>query len=169
MPTSQTAQGVDRTLLRTYLNDHLTGATGMLQRLEHMRDSYRDLPIHDEVAQLTQDVREERSRLAEIIETLGLTRSRPKEALARAGEVAGRLKLNGRLFSRSPMSPVLELELLQSGVSGKSGLWRTLGTHAGQLGLDATEFQHLEHQALEQVETLVRCHRALVGPAFRQG
>ena len=42
------------------------------------------------------------------------------------GEKAGRLKLNGRLLSRSPLSSLEELELMRLGVTGKAAGWRTL-------------------------------------------
>lgn len=167
MPDDQTSPDVDSELLQTYLDDHLTGATAMLQRLNRMVESYRDLPVHDDLVQLRDDIRSERRRLRKVIASLGLRRSLPKEALARAGEVAGRLKLNGRWTSRSPLSPLLELELLQSGVSGKSGLWRVLTTHASALGLDPAEFRALEKQAADQVDVIIRCHRLLLPDAFR--
>ena len=37
-------------------------------------------------------------------------------AVARAGEAAGRLKTNGRGLMRSPMTPLLEIELLRGAV-----------------------------------------------------
>ena len=42
------------------------------------------------------------------------------------GERVGRLKLNGRLLARSPLSSLEELELLSLGVTGKAAGWRTL-------------------------------------------
>jgi hypothetical protein len=167
VPEDQSSPEIDRELLRTYLDDHLTGATGVLQRLDRMVDTYRDLPVHGDLVRLRADIRTERRRLTKVIATLGLRRSLPKEALARVGEVAGRLKRNGRWVSRSPLTPLLELELLQSGVSGKSGLWRVLGTHALALGLDPAEFRALEEQADDQLDVIVRCHRVLVPHALR--
>jgi hypothetical protein len=45
-------------------------------------------------------------------------------------EKAARLKLNGRLLSRSPLSSLEELEMLRLGVEGKAAGWRTLRTLA---------------------------------------
>jgi hypothetical protein len=42
-----------------------------------------------------------------------------------AGQL-GRLKLNGRLVSRSPLSDVIELEMLVVGITGKQALWESL-------------------------------------------
>jgi hypothetical protein len=163
----ETSTRIDREQLRTYLNDHLSGATGVLHRLERMADSYPDLPVHPDIVRLRDDVRTERRRLRAVIRSLGLGLNLPKQALARVGELAGRLKLNGRVLPRSPLSPLLELELLQSGVSAKSGLWRVLAAHAPSLGLDPQEFRRLEEQAEAQVEAIVRAHRTMLVDAFR--
>lgn len=57
---------------------------------------------------------------------LGVSTDHPKVALGRLTEKARRLKPNGRLFSRSPLSDVLELESMLLGVQGKASCWRTL-------------------------------------------
>ena len=49
-----------------------------------------------------------------------------KDGLARIAERLGRLKLNGRLTSRSPLSDLLELETLVVGITGKQALWVSL-------------------------------------------
>jgi len=49
-----------------------------------------------------------------------------KVYLGWAAEKAGRLKLNGRLLSRSPLSSLVELEGLAVGIQGKIAGWRTL-------------------------------------------
>ncbi|MFF2223696.1 hypothetical protein ACFVV7_10335 [Streptomyces globisporus] len=41
-------------------------------------------------------------------------------------EKAGRLKPNGHLISRSPLSDLLEAESMLLGVLGKTACWRTL-------------------------------------------
>jgi hypothetical protein len=42
------------------------------------------------------------------------------------GREGGGLKLNGSLWSRSPLSGVAELEILRLDVEGKAAAWRTL-------------------------------------------
>ena len=49
-----------------------------------------------------------------------------KVGMVRVAERAGRLKLNGTLFKRSPLSSVIELETLVVGVRGKEALWAAL-------------------------------------------
>lgn len=160
----------ERSLLQIYLEDHLTGATAAEQRLAMMRDGYGEdgLPVAAEVTRLWQEVSEDRDRLLGVIATLGLHRHGPKLLLARTGELVGRLKLNGRLRHRSPLTPLLELELVQAGISGKTGLWRSLTVHAEALGLDAEEFRGLEERAERQLDLVVDAHRRLTREAFRE-
>lgn len=159
----------DRRLLGIYLTDHLAGATGAVQRLEQMRSAYTDLPVHGEIADLAGRVAGERDRLAELIHELGLSPRRGELVLARAGEALGRLKLNGRVLSRSPLTPLLEVELLRSGVVGKLSLWQTLQVHGAELGLDAQELVGLHQRALDQLEVIERIHAVLARDAFTAG
>jgi len=158
---------VDRQLLQIYLTDHLAGATGAMQRLDRMRESSKGLPIHNEVVQLAEDIQADRGRLIALLDALDLGRRSHKEGLARLGELVGRLKLNGRLSTRSPLSPLLELELLRGGIIGKLSLWQTLGALAADLGLDSEEMAALERAAAEQLEVIARCHQTLAGDTFR--
>jgi hypothetical protein len=50
---------------------------------------------------------------------------------------SGRLKLNGRILRRSPLSRVVELEALVVGVRGKEALWTALrGAQVSLRGID---------------------------------
>lgn len=159
---------VDRRLLTLYLTHHLSAATGVVQRLDRMTEEYTDLAVHDEIAGLARQIRTERDRLDEMIAELGLEQRRHEQVLARAGELVGRLKLNGRFLSRSPLTPNVELELLSSGVIGKLSLWQTLQAHQDELGLDAAELEQRAQDARTQLDTVERC-RAVVAPdAFRR-
>lgn len=41
---------VQKQLLTIYLSDHLSGATGVVQRLSRMTSKYTELSVHDEPA-----------------------------------------------------------------------------------------------------------------------
>jgi hypothetical protein len=60
------------------------------------------------------------------MEQLAVTPSALKVGTVRVAEFVGRLKLNGRIFERSPLSSVVELETLVVGVRGKEALWTAL-------------------------------------------
>jgi len=57
---------------------------------------------------------------------LGIAPNRLKVGLVRLAERAGRLKLNGKVLGHSPLSDVVELEMLVVGVRAKEALWTAL-------------------------------------------
>lgn len=120
--TPQSADG----LLAIYLNDHLAGATGGVELARRMAVWY---PIPGQQAtleRLAEDIAQDRQALLDLMGVLGVTVRRYKVGAAWAAEKAGRLKLNGSLVSRSPLSNLEELEMLRLGVEGKAAGWRTL-------------------------------------------
>lgn len=154
---------VDRRILQTYLSDHLTGAAGGRARALKMSEWYADREIGPELAVVARQLDEEHTHLSELIDDLGLRRGRPLQVLARVGEFVGRAKTNGRVLTGSPMTPLLELELLRAAVNGKQGLWQVLTEYADELGLDADVHRRLTADAQRQAETLERLH-ALIRP-----
>jgi len=71
------------------------------------------------------------------------------------GEKAGRLKLNGHLLTRSPLSSLEELELLRLGVEGKAAGWRTLRILADREDhLDSGRLDELISSARRQADLL---------------
>ena len=160
---------IDRTLLQTYLSDHLTGATGVRARALKMADWYASSDIGPDLARVAAELDAEQEHLEDLIDRLGLTQPLPKQLLARVGELAGRLKANGRVLTGSPMTPLLELELLRAGVNGKQGLWETLVGYAHELGLDPKRYRDLAKQARAQERTLEELHARVRGDALRPG
>ncbi|MEV6190162.1 hypothetical protein [Streptomyces albidoflavus] len=113
-------------LLAIYLNDHLAGAAGGVELLRRAAQAGRDRPASRQLHDLADEVADDRASLVEIMRELGIRPRRGRLVLGRLGEKAGRLKTNGHLLSRSPLSDVLELEAMRLGVEGKACCWRTL-------------------------------------------
>lgn len=141
-------------LLGIYLNDHLAGATGgmeLAKRLAGTDDEWsggRLRSVADEVA-------EDRAALVKIMETLRIPVRQYKVVAGWAGEKVARLKLNGRLLSRSPLSRLIELEAMRLGVEGKAAAWRALLTRADHDDrLDVSQLRRLLERARRQSETL---------------
>ena len=88
-----------------------------------------------------------------------------KDAIARAGERLGRLKLNGRLRTRSPLSDVVELETLVVGIAGKEALWSSLRSATS---LPSDELDHLIDRAEGQKRIVERAREAAVRRVFEQ-
>jgi hypothetical protein len=120
----------DMRLLGIYLNDHLAGATGGVELARRVARSSL-IPADARVLQLlAAEIAADRQALLEIMAALGVQVRGYKHYAAWIGEKAGRLKLNGYLLTRSPLSSLEELELLRLGVEGKAAGWRTLRTLA---------------------------------------
>ncbi|MET8247636.1 hypothetical protein ABZV31_26415 [Streptomyces sp. NPDC005202] len=121
-PTGHTGQA----LLGIYLNDHLAGATAGTDRARHLATACRGSQIGAAMAPVAAEIAEDRKALMGIMRRLDIPIRRYKVYAGRLGERAGRLKSNGRLVRRSPLSSLLELELLQIGVHGKTCAWQVL-------------------------------------------
>jgi hypothetical protein len=117
---------VNRRLLSIYLNDHLAGATLGVHLIRRGLKGDPDHPTAPFLRELLAEVEADRRTLIRFMEQLRIPRSPAKVAAAWVGERVGRLKLNGRLMRRSPLSRLEELEFLIIGVQGKRQLWLAL-------------------------------------------
>jgi len=160
---------VDAKLLGLYLSDHLAGATAGVGRIERMAKDFTDTPVRGQLEGLVADLRRERELLAGLIHDLGARQRPGRQAGAWLAEHAGRLKLNGRLLSRSPMTLVLESELMRAAVLAKIGVWQTLEELAPQLGLEQSTFTRLVANGHAQIETLDHVHQYARAHAFHKG
>lgn len=125
---------IERRLLAIYLNDHLAGATGGVELARRARSSNRGTKLGEALEGICAEVEADRSTLERVMELLEVKRSRSKVAGAWAAEKLGRLKLNGRLTGYSPLSRLVELEMLHLAITGKIQLWQALDeTQASRL------------------------------------
>jgi hypothetical protein len=142
-------------LLGIYLNDHLAGATAGSELAHRMARSHRGREEGGPLSWLAAEITEDRSTLLNLMASLGVTMRRYKVGAAWIGEKAGRLKFNGRLLARSPLSDLEELELLRLGVEGKAAGWRTLRAQAeSDAQLDAARLDELIVRARRQADQL---------------
>jgi hypothetical protein len=146
--TTRTAQ-----LLEVYLNDHLAGATagaGLARRLADSESGWAP-----GLGRIAGEIHEDRSALLELMRLLDVRLQRYKSAIAWVGEKAGRFKPNRHLFTRSPLSRVIELEMLRLGVEGKAAAWRTLREVAEtEPRLPVARLEALDARARAQIEEL---------------
>jgi hypothetical protein len=134
-----------------YLNDHLAGATAGTALAHRMARSHKDPEEGSDLMGLAAEIGRDRASLLDMMASLGVTVRGYKVGAAWIGEKAGRLKLNGRLLARSPVSDLEELELLRLGVEGKAAGWRTLRIQADtDTRLDARRLDELISRANSQ-------------------
>jgi hypothetical protein len=117
--------GGDR-LVEIYLQDHLAGSVAALELVARAARSNDSNELGAFLKELHAEIDEDRATLLDVMRALGAAPSRVKNGLAWTAEKAGRLKLNGRLLRYSPLSRLLELELLEAGIVAKRSLWTNL-------------------------------------------
>ncbi len=121
-----------------------------------------------DLARVSAELQRERDLLEGLIHDLGVRQRPHRQAAAWLAEHAGRLKLNGRIVRRSPMTMVLEAELMRAAILGKIGGWQTLEELAPDLGLDPATFLKLGDDARSQIDALSRVHDHARRNAFRR-
>jgi hypothetical protein len=170
MTTKETAQGKvrpDHGLLGIYLNDHLAGATAGTEVARRAAGSQRRSTDGEALQRLADEIAEDRTVLIEIMGTLGIPVRHYKVYAGWAAEKVGRLKLNGRIRGRSPLSDLVELESLRLGVEGKGAMWRVLRILADtEHRLDPRRLDGLLKRAEAQARKLGELHQAVAPRAF---
>jgi hypothetical protein len=118
-------------LLSIYLRDHHAASAGGVALARRALGANHPL---------SQEIARDRATLEEVMRRLNVPPSGMKVWLVRMAARLGRLKLNGRLFKRSPLSRIVELEVLVVGIRGKEALWtalRAAGLNLHRIDLDA--------------------------------
>jgi hypothetical protein len=147
--------GSGRELLGIYLNDHLAGATMGAELASRIAGGHRETDESETYERFAAEVTEDRAALLEIMATLEVPVRQYKVVLGWVAEKIGRLKPNGHLLSRSPLSSLEEIEIMRLGVEGKLAAWRTLRVLADRDDrLDSTRLDGLMRRAGEQTDTL---------------
>lgn len=162
------APGVqNRDLLAVYCNDHLAAAVGGIELVRRMLGEHRASDYEQPMEQLLGELREEKTSLESMIRGLGFPIRQYKLAAVWVGEKAARLKLNGRLLRRSPLSDLVEFEFLASAVRAKRSGFETLRTVAEvEPRLPKGEIDRLIEQANRQFEWLSRTRRDVAAAIF---
>ena len=155
--------------LDIYLNDHLAGATVGVELSRRAANSNRGTPSGEFLQRLHHEIVEDRRTLLAVVRALGVDVSPGKPALAWIAEKAGRLKLNGRLRGYSPLSRLIELEGLETGVAAKRSLWQSLArAFPGDARLEQFDLDQLIDRAEQQLrgtreQRLTAAREALAG------
>jgi hypothetical protein len=149
-----------------YLRIHLTGSAGgieLFSRGEAMPDSTARetvLGIRDELVQ-------EREQLLAMASRVGASPAPLAAVAAKVGERIGRLKPNGDLLHRTPLTDVVDLETMLVAVAGKIAGWQSLIAVADKHdGLRLDELTALLEQARRQHEQLAGLHAAAAARAL---
>lgn len=138
-----------------YLNDHLMTATVAVELAGRAQGAMSDGPAGPWLAGAHRELTAERALLLTAMERLGVRRDRVKQGAGWLGEKAGRLKLNGGLLHRSPVSDVVELEgLLLLGEHNLAALRTLHDLAAHEPALHGLELEPAIERAAARRDTL---------------
>jgi hypothetical protein len=156
--------------LETYLQDHRAGAEMGSDLARRLAEENQGTPYEDFLFGLAQEIDQDVAVLEDIMGRFDVGKAPLKTAGAKVAERLGRLKPNEQLTGYSPLSRVLELEGLRSGVQGKLALWDSLAQIAPQDDrLDAEEIAGLQGKAQRQLDGLRQHHMMAAREAFTDG
>ena len=154
-------------MLAIYLRHHLAASKGGLDLFERSARNQSSPEARRELRVLVDEVAQDRQRLAVILRRLGIPRPRVAETLVGIAETIGRLKPNGTLIRRSPLSDVVELEALSAAVEAKRLGWVTLRVVGERDGrLDTADIDELIARAANQQDRVEDLRRHAVASAL---
>lgn len=157
---------MSRSLLAVYLSDHAAIAAGGVELARRAGAGNGGTRFGTYAHALAAELAEHDAALRVAMQAHGIHPSRLKNASAWIGEKAGRLKLNGRLVSKSPLSPVTEAEGLMAVLGAHLLVWEALADLPRDVpppGVDAALFAASARRHLGE---LAQHRRELLREAF---
>ena len=139
--------------LLTYLKDHLAGATGGLEVLDHLISTHAGAPLEPPLKELREEIAQDRQALQDIVRRFGSAESPIRNTGAWLSEKLARIKLLLEGAGSGPLARLEALEALALGIEGKRALWDALAAAApAVLPLQAVNLNLLKQRAQQQRE-----------------
>lgn len=137
--------------LATYLGDHLAGSEAAIRLVRRYAEREPSSPLGLLMADLLQDIEQDRDVLKDLMARLGASPNPVKRAGAIGAELVSSLR--GRVpvvgTGSEEVALLEDLELLCLGIQGKLLLWRALGA-PGMEAFEGVEFAELAERAEDQ-------------------
>jgi hypothetical protein len=158
---------VNEKLVRIYLQDHHAGATAGLELARRIHGSNKDNEYGETMAKIVDEIAADRKSLESVMDDFGFGSDTVKDVGAWTLEKVGRLKMNGQITGYSPLSRVVELEGLMTGITGKIGLWAALLELAPEEPrLDVARLERLRERGESQRATVEGLRQRAAREAF---
>lgn len=145
--------------LRTWLDDHLALATGAAELARRTRNQNRAAPMAATLEGIAERLDEHRDAIKDVLASLDASPSRVKQAAGWLAEKIGRVRLNERLLSYTPLSRLEELEALLLASASLGVMWRSVervrGEHAAFQKVDVTRMAEGAEALLDEVRGLI--------------
>ncbi len=149
--------------LEIYLQNHEAAAQAGSALFHRAAVNQGSREYGDELRALAADVNEDHRRLRMIMSKVGVRPNVPFGLALRLGERIGRMKPNGRLIRRAPLSDLIEVEGLLDSVAAKRAGWHALATVESTPGIDPGEIDELVNRADDQLSRLTALHATASG------
>lgn len=150
---------MDDEVLHGYLQHHWAGSTAGVSLFRRVAGTHTIAEVAAALAGLADEVADERETLRGIMHDVGTSPSTLGTVAARVGAELGRLKPNGRILTRAPLTDLVEIEALRIAVWGKRSGWDALRAVADDdPRLDAALLDDLVDRSDRQLATLAQLH-----------
>jgi hypothetical protein len=144
--------------LEIYLQNHEAAAQAGSDFFRRTAANQSSREYGDQLRALAAEIKEDHRRLQAIMSNVGVRPNVPFGLALRLGERIGRVKPNGRLIRRAPLSDLIEIEGLLDAVSAKKSGWQALATIEPTPGIDPAEIDALLTRAEDQLSQLTVLH-----------
>ncbi len=118
-------------------------------------------PYAEDLRQLTDDVHDDLHALQDFMTRAGVSPDPVLVAALRLGERLGRLKPNGSLVFRAPLTDLIEIEGLLGAVSAKAAAWQALSAAGVDAWAEPLDVGVLIDRASAQTDRLQEIHRSV--------
>ena|SRR5215216_6741968 len=154
--------------LSTYLNDHYAGSTAGVELAKRAAGNNRDEPeFGPPLERIATEIAEDREELKRLMDRFEVSSNRVKAVVGWVVEQGARLKPNLHVREYSPLSRLVELEGLLTGVNGKHSMWRALLVIAPhEARLDEASLRRLAERAEDQLGRLNDLRNSAAGIAL---
>ena len=152
--------------LAIYLRNHEAAARGGYDLLRRTASGQRSRPYAAVLATLVAEDGEDLEALHRLMRRLGVSPDPLLGTATRLGERLGRLKPNGHLLRRAPLSDLVEVEGALQVLQLKAAGWRALQA-AGVASDGETDLTSLAARAEGQVERVTALHRDVAATSLR--
>ncbi|MDX6227075.1 MAG: hypothetical protein QOI76_465 [Frankiales bacterium] len=164
----RTRNTTDDRLLSVYLHDHLAGSAGGVELANRVAKAHADTPIGPALSRLAREIEQDRDALRQVLSDLRMPEHHVHEGLTWLAEKAARLKPNGQLIGRSPLSSLIELETMRIALEGKRAGWDTLRLLADDdERLDPGRLEALIARTIDQADRVEELRQAIARTVFR--
>lgn len=152
--------------LTVYLRNHEAAARAGQDLYRRTVSNHRRKPYVDELRDLATEARADLGALRQLMRQLGVSPDRLLGVTLQLGERVGRLKPNGHVLRRAPLSDLVEIEGLLDATHVKAAGWSALAAAKVDTGQPGLDLEALRQRAEDQLQRLRVIHRTVAADAL---